>query len=158
MPSRTSSQSGLRAAVSVSQMARMLGMSRASFYEHVRRGSFLAPVYSVGTRRPIYTTEMQQQNLEVKATQMGVNGEFVLFYERQPRAERERPSQRRRSAHSGIVPSEFRRRLEGLGLAGLTDARVEQAVASCFPQGAAGVPESDVLRVVYRFLRRSDPA
>jgi hypothetical protein len=135
----------------------MLNLSRAAFYEHVRKGNFVAPVYSLATRRPIYTAELQSQNLEVRATQIGVNGEFVLFYERQPRDQvGERPAQRRRSAASGAVASEFRRRLEGLGLTGLTDARVEQAVASCFPRGTAGVVEADVLRVVYRFLRRSD--
>ena len=96
MPSRTNVPSGLRAAVSVSQMAKMLRLSRASFYEHVRRGNFLAPIYSLGTRRPIYTAEMQQRNLEVKATQMGANGEYVLFYERQPRGQRvERRLERR---------------------------------------------------------------
>lgn len=146
----------LRAAVSVSQMAKMVGMSRAAFYDHIEKGTFLSPVYSVGTRRPVYTAEMQQQNLEVKATQMGVNGEFVLFYERQPRVEGEHSNHRRRSVPLGIVPSEFRRRLEGLGLTGLTDAQVEQAVLYCFPQGSAGVTDSDALRVVFRHLRRSD--
>src|SRR5687767_10647842 len=122
MPSRTNLQSALRAAVSVSQMAKMLGISRASFYEHVRRGSFLAPIYSLGTRRPVYTAEMQQRNLEVKATQMGANGEYVLFYERQPRERVERST---RTARSGLPPVELRRRLEGLGLSGLSDGQVE---------------------------------
>ena len=59
MPSRTN-DSGLRAAISVSQMARMLQLSRAAFYVHVKQGHFLAPIYSTGTRRPIYTEQMQR--------------------------------------------------------------------------------------------------
>jgi len=153
---RANIESGLRAAVSVSQMALMVGLSRASFYEHVKGGTFLAPVYSLGKRRPIYTAEMQRKNLEVKATQLGVNGEFVLFYERQTRVEVGHPPQRRRSAASGTVASEYLRSLERLGLSELSDAQVEQALASCYPQGSAGVAEGDVLRVIYRFLRRSD--
>jgi hypothetical protein len=137
----------------------MVGLSRAAFYEHVRRGHFAAPIYQTGSvRRPIFTAELQRQNLEVRATQMGVNGEFVLFYERQPREPAERQARRSRPSPHGTVPSDLRGRLEGLGLQGLTEAQVEQAFASCFPQGASGVAEGEVLRVVYRQLRRSDRA
>jgi len=153
MPVRTTTNNGLRAAVSVTQMAKMVEMSRASFYAHVRQGHFLAPIYSTGNRRPIYTAEMQAKNLEVRATQMGVNGAYVLFYERQLRETTETPTRRPRAA--GNAAGDLRRRLEGLGLAGLTDTQVEQALASSFPQGTAGVAEGDVLRVIYRNLRRS---
>jgi AcrR family transcriptional regulator len=158
MPNRNA-ETGLRAAVSVTQMAKMVGLSRAAFYEHVRRGHFVAPMYQPGSlRRPVYTAEMQRQNLEVRATQLGVNGEYVLFYERQPREESERPGRRSRSEAPGGVASDLLRRLEGLGLQGLSESRVEQAVAECFPHGAAGVAEPEVLRVIYRQLRRTDRA
>jgi hypothetical protein len=158
MPSRNA-ESNLRAAVSVTQMAKMIGLSRAAFYEHVRRGHFVAPLYQPGdARRPIYTAEMQRQNLEVRATQLGINGEYVLFYERQPREQAERPTRRNRSAPTGSVPGDLRGRLEGLGLSGLTEAQLEQAYAACFPHGASGVVDGEVLRVVYRHLRRSDRA
>src|SRR4051812_4777481 len=104
MPSRTNTSTSLRAAVSVSQMARMLGLSRAAFYSHIKKGDFVAPVYSLATRRPVYTAELQSLNLEVRATQVGVNGEFVLFYERQQREQsEERARQRRRSANAGTL-------------------------------------------------------
>src|SRR4051812_26915169 len=131
MPSRNS-VSTLRAAVSVTQMAKMVGMSRASFYEHVARGHFLKPLYATGSRRPVYTAEMQQQNLEVRSNKKGVNGDFVLFNDRGPREQPQRLP-RRDSATTAIVPGDLRRRLEGLGLMNLTDAQVERAFVVCFP-------------------------
>lgn len=162
MPSRHDPlMQGLRAAVSVVQMARALGMSRASFYAHVRKGTFLAPIYSLSTRRPVYTADMQARNLEVRATQVGVNGDFVLFYERQPRSDVQRPTRQPSPRRSERLPDravELRERLEGLGLNGLSNAQVCDALEACFPHGTAGVTESDVMRVVYRHLRRSDRA
>ena len=154
MPQRSPTESGLRAAVSVTQMAKMVGMSRAAFYSHIERGTFLAPIYSTSNRRPIYTRDMQAKNLEAKASQMGVNGEYVLFYDRRPRETVGSPTRRTRGA--GEATGAFRLRLEGLGLTRLTDAQVEAALSACFPQGTADVPESEVLRVIYRHLRRSN--
>lgn len=156
MPSRNS-ESNLRAAVSVTQMAKMLGLSRAAFYSHVEQGHFLKPLYPNGRRRPLYTADMQRQNLDARATQLGVNGEYVLFYERRPLEQSQRPS-RRSMAAQGSAPDDLRRRLEGLGVANLTEAQVEQAFAACFPLGASGVAEGEVLRAVFRHLRRSEGA
>jgi hypothetical protein len=138
-------------------MAKMLGLSRAAFYDHVGKGHFLAPIYAVRTRRPIYTADMQRQNLEVRATQVGVNGEFVLFYERQPRALVAASSPRTQSRTNSVAAS-LRDRLTALGLEGVSESRVEQALGQCFPQGVSGIPEADVLRVVFRHLRRPDAA
>jgi predicted DNA-binding transcriptional regulator AlpA len=160
MPSRALNETTLRAAVSVSQMAKMVGLSRASFYEHVRRGTFFPPEYQIGhgRRRPIYTAEIQIKNLDIKATQVGCNGEFVIFYDRKPRDESQRSSAAsRHRRETGSVHGDLRRRLEGLGLSNLTDAQVDAAHSACFAQGTVGVSESDVLRVIYRHLRRSDP-
>src|SRR5689334_7961606 len=97
MPSRNV-ETSLRAAVSVTQMAQMVGLSRASFYTHVEQGHFLKPLYPNGSRRPLYTANMQRQNLEVRATQLGVNGDYVLFYERRPPEQSQRPSRRSMAA------------------------------------------------------------
>lgn len=159
MPVRFSSETGLRAAVSVTQMVKMLGLSRAAFYDHIRRGNFLPPVYSIRTRRPLFTAEMQRQNLEVKVRQVGINGDFVLFYDRLPRTDRnevERSTQGRPGRSSSLAAG-LRERLYGLGLENLTERRVQEALNACFPAGINGTPEADVLRIVYRSLR-SDPA
>jgi hypothetical protein len=138
-------------------MAKMLVLSRAAFYDHVGKGHFLAPVYAVRSRRPIFTADMQRQNLEVRATQVGVNGDFVLFYERQPRAAGAALCPRTQTRTSSLAAT-LRERLTALGLEGLSEAKVEQALDVCFPQGCNGTPEADVLRVIFRHLRRPDPA
>jgi len=132
----------------------MLGMSRAAFYVHVKQGHFLAPIYSTGTRRPVYTEEMQRQNLEVKATQVAVDGSYVIFNERQPREPSRNQSNGRRRSPSSAIHDDLRRGLEGLGLRGMTDEQIEQATATCFPEGTTGVAQNDLLRVVFRQLRR----
>lgn len=160
MPSRTSNSTTIRAAVSVTQMAKMVGLCRASFYEHVRKGTFFPPEYRAANPRPIYTADLQLKNLQVKATQLGANGEYVLFYERKERNDNDdagRDSARRRQ-QAGSVHGDLQQRLEGLGLSNLTAEQVEVAHAACFPHGTAGVSDSDVLRVIFRHLRRSDSA
>jgi predicted DNA-binding transcriptional regulator AlpA len=48
----------LRAVVTVSEMARMVGLSRARFYQLQKTGVFPAPSYQAG--RPVYAAEMQE--------------------------------------------------------------------------------------------------
>ncbi|MGE5612427.1 MAG: helix-turn-helix transcriptional regulator [Bacillota bacterium] len=148
---KTPPESRLKAAVSVSQMARMVGLSRARFYDLVRSGTFLAPVYSLANRRPMYTAQMQEENLLVRQTGIGVNNQYVLFYERQPAAPSPTPTQRRpiRQERSGLMES-----LRNLGLGNITPAQVDEALASNYPNGTAGVDEVTVVRTVYRHLRR----
>ena len=69
-----------KAIVSVSEMARMCGLSRARFYQLQKAGVFPAPAYQEG--RPVYTEEQQQVCLEVRKKNRGVNGKPVLFYAR----------------------------------------------------------------------------
>ena len=154
MTERTSSSQSPRAATSVSQMARMLGLSRARFYELIHRGVFLAPVYSTANRRPLYTAEMQQRNLDVRRTQRGINNEYVMFYERQKPSQVERSTRQtgrradRNGQHNGLIHG-----LRSLGM-DATGSQIEQAMAACFPDGFEGTNESEVLRTVYRHLRR----
>ena len=152
MPSSVS----LKAAVSVSEMARMVGLSRGRFYELVKQGVFLPPVYTLD-RKPFFTEPMQRQNLEVRQTQLGVNGQYVLFYDRQQRSQRSPAATRSRLGRPEPA-REFTHRLRSLGLEGLTVVQVRQAMADCFPDGIDGQDEAEVLRTVYRHIRRSGGA
>ena len=158
MTEHTSSNRTLRAAVSVSEMAKMLSLSRARLYELIHRGIFLPPVYSTANRRPLYTADMQQRNLEVRRSQRGINDEYVMFYERQrpSQVERSPRSTRRRAGrngrHNGLIHG-----LRSLGM-DATAAQIERAMATCFPEGPEGINESEVLRAVYRHLRRPQSA
>ncbi len=49
-----------KAAVTVAEMARMVGLSRARFYQLQDAGIFPLPLYDVSTRRPFYDEEAQK--------------------------------------------------------------------------------------------------
>ena len=69
-----------KAVVTVSEMARMVGLSRARFYQLMEVGVFPLPVYRLSNRRPIYDEGLQKICLEVRRRNCGLNGQPVLFY------------------------------------------------------------------------------
>lgn len=71
-----------KVAVSVAEMARMVGLSRARFYQLIQAGVFPAPERHAETGRPFYGEEAQRTCLEVRRRNCGVNGKLVLFYSR----------------------------------------------------------------------------
>lgn len=70
----------LKAAVSVSEMARSLRLSRARFYELIEAGILPPPIYLIRTKRPFYNAELHAVCLRVRETGEGLNGEPVVFY------------------------------------------------------------------------------
>lgn len=149
MPAQNISSFRLRAAVSVTAMAKAVGLSRSRFYDYVKRGVFPWPVYSLATRRPFYTADMQQDIIEARQTGIGCNGEFVVFYERRlPPAMHQQAT--RCTAHPGLIEQ-----IKSLGLAAVTQPQVDEAITLLYPNGTSAVNEDTVLRTVYRHLRRS---
>jgi len=156
MPNQ-SAASTLKAAVSITQMAKLLSMSRSRLYELIDQGIFFPPVYSVLDRRPFFPRDVQEANLRIRADQIGANGQFVIFYERQPRQQSQSTTTAtsRRQNNQSNVTSSLLQSLRSLGMADVTRPQIEQALAECFPNGTAETDESTVLRTVYRHLRRS---
>lgn len=150
----------LKAAVTVAEMARMVGLSRARFYQLVHDGIFPVPVYAIETRRPLYLEEQQKLCLQVRRHNCGVNGHPILFYTTRttmpvskPRSVRNSPvSLPKQRRHASLIAA-----LEALGL-NVTVAQVECAMAGAFPNGTDGVEEGDLIRGCYRQLKRQDSA
>lgn len=144
-----------KAVVTVSEMARMVGLSRARFYELVEGGVFPTPVYCVSTRRPMYVEELQTICLNVKRKNLGINGKPVLFYSRghrplTPAAKPSKPTATKPKptfAHADLI--------DGLGALGLvaTPAQVGEAVAALYPAGVDGIDRGQVLRAVFLHLK-----
>ena len=65
--------------ISVSDMARAVGLSRASFHSHLQRGTFPSPKHN-NLGRPYYDKELQEQCLRIRKTGLGANGEPTIFY------------------------------------------------------------------------------
>ena len=145
----------MKAIVTVSEMARMVGLSRARFYQLQKAGVFPAPTYQAG--RPVYTEDQQQVCLEVRRKNRGVNGEPVLFYaRRRPIA----PSKRQKRADPPPARNkDIASLLDGLNALGLTTATAAQVVEvteELFPQGTKGLDQAEVLRVVFLHVQRRD--
>lgn len=140
------SESSLKAAMSVSQMCRMLHMSRSQFYWHVKKGTFHSPLKLASNGRPYFTSQMAEENLRVRDTSIGVGGEYVIFYERsaEPRAVK------KPSPNKGLLEG-----LKSLGLISLTSEQLSTALNACYPNGTDGEEDSDILRTVFRHLKRA---
>ncbi len=139
----------MKAAVSVSSVCRLIQMSRSQFYFHVRRGTFSTPLRLPSNNRPYYTASMVEDIIKARETGIGVNGEYVLFYDQQPKAE----VKAAKPDNTGLLEG-----LAALGLNSITAAQVEAALAVCFPKGTTGQDEANVLRVVFRHLKRAGSA
>jgi hypothetical protein len=145
----------LRAIVTVSEMARMVGLSRARFYQLQKAGVFPAPAYQGG--RPVYTEEQQQVCLEVRRKNRGINGEPVLFYAR--RRGIESVKRKRRADQLPAKNRDITALLDGLNVLGLTTATAAQVVEvtkQLFPQGTDGLDQAEVLRAVFLHLKRQN--
>jgi hypothetical protein len=139
----------MKAAMSVSSLCRVLRMSRSQFYFYAKRGTFHAPLRLPSNNRPYYTASMVEDIIKARETSIGVNGEYVLFYERQPKAE----VKAAKPDHTALLEG-----LAALGLSSITAGQVESALAVCFPKGTTGQDEANVLRVVFRHLKRAGSA
>jgi hypothetical protein len=136
-------------------MARMVGLSRARFYQLVRDGVFPQPIYDKG--RPVYTEELQARCLEVRRKNRGVNGEAVLFYARRRTTE---PAKRKKRADPPPARNkDIPALLDGLNALGLTTATAAQVLKvteELFPQGTGGMDQAEVLRAVFLHLKRQN--
>ncbi len=137
-----------KAVVSVSEMARMVGLSRQRFHQLVQVGVFPQPHRDNG--RPYYDEPTQQQCLEVRKRNCGVNGQIVLFYaRRQPAA----PTRTKKVSPAPAPHAHLLDGLRALGLVSVTAAEVTAAVKELFPQGIAGIDEGEVIRGMFLHLQ-----
>lgn len=138
-----------KAAITVSKQCALLGMSRSQFYWHVKRGTFHAPL-RLSNGRPYFNASQVEDNLKARELGIGVNGEYVLFYERTDEAPKPRESQPPKADHTDLLDG-----LQSLGLTSVTVKQVAEAVAACYPRGTCNVDENDILRTVFRHLKRA---
>jgi hypothetical protein len=148
-----------KAVVTVAEMARMAGLSRARFYQLVGEGVFPMPCYSVESRRPQYVEEQQAQVLEARRRNLGINGRPVLFYARRS-AVSPKPTRRPQAApdqrQSGSTYQPIIDAVKGLGMASATTRDVRAAVAELYPAGVNEVVDGEVIRAVFLHLRRQN--
>ena len=143
--------------VSVADMARMLSMSRARFYQLVNEEVFPNPIYCVHTRRPFYSAEMQMACLDVRKRNCGINGKSILFYaQRHPLGVQSRPVKKpklepkQKNQYADLLDG-----LRGLGLE-ITAAQIEPVVKELFPAGIQNLDSGEVIRGVFLRIKRQN--
>ena len=146
-----------KAVVTVAEMARMVGLSRARFYQ-LMGTTFPWPVYDVSTRRPIYVEEQQRICLEVRRRNCGIDGKPVLFYARRNGAllPTSKPRPKKSETKKDEQFADLVAGLKSLGLTAVNAADVRSAVAVVFPNGIAGIDGGQVIRAVFLHLKRRD--
>lgn len=142
-----------KAAITVSRMCSLLGMSRSQFYWHIKKGTFHEPL-RLSNGRPYFNASQVEDNVKAKELGIGVNGEYVLFYARdnEPKSPVSKPIEKPKPKQDF---TELLDGLSSLGLSGLTTTAVAVAVEHCYPQGTDGHDENDILRTVFRHLKRA---
>ncbi len=158
---RPLSDSRLKAACSVSELAQRCGLSRARWYELVKAGVMPQPVYCLRTRRPLYPQELQELAINLRMTNTSLDGRYVLFYNRRatpassitPRANRST----RTVGSAFIADGTFAEVIQSLRMLGIehAESEVRAAITECF---AGGLPDDFEmgLTTVFRHLRRLD--
>jgi hypothetical protein len=148
-----------KAAVSVAEMARMVGLSRARFYQLIGDGVFPAPSRQPDTGRPFYDEATQRACLEVRQRNFGANGRPVLFYARRlPTAPTAKPARQVKAATDTSELAEVLDGVKALGLLAATLAAVRAAVTEEYPNGPDGVDRGEVIRAVFLKLKCQNPA
>ena len=145
-------------AISVSQMAKQLQISRSRFYQLLEAGFFLPPIYDLKTKRPFYSAEMIEKNLDAKSQNTGVNGQVILFYSPRtntPPKPKKPISNVEMMSNSCRVDVELMESLKALGLENLTEQQVKSALKTCYPEGI-DEDQDEVLRKIFRHLKRQN--
>jgi hypothetical protein len=141
-----------KAAVTVSEMAQMVGLGRARFYQLVG-SAFPFPVYDVRTHRPIYVEELQKMCLEVRRLGLGFDGQPVVFNTK--RKERSRPPRRAvEQVPTGGRHDHLLSSLRALGLTSVREEQVEAALKTLLPDGVDGKDQGAVIRALFLHLRQ----
>lgn len=136
--------------INVRQMAAKCQFSPSRFYELIAAGIFPAPLIHPSSKRPMYVRELQEKCLEVCRTGIGVNGVPVLFNKKPTRGRKQPP---RPVAADNSVVAEVVASLKGLNIS-TTPRAVEDALATLFPQGHAGMEMGPLIVKIHEHLSR----
>lgn len=153
-----SEQNETKAAVSVAEMARMIGLSRSRFYQLIGT-AFPLPLRQPETERPIYTEEQQKICMEVRRRNCGIDGKPILFYSRRLGTTPSKPRPPKPTLEpQGKDVSALVDGLNALGLTTATAGQIDRATKTLFPQGTNGMDQGEVLRTVFLHLKRQNSA
>ena len=138
-------------AVSVTEMAKMVGLSRQRFHQLVRKGIFPRPKKGASTsRRPYYDQEQQETCLHVRRQNQGINGELIMFYAARTKTKPAKTASKKAdsSQHTELIES-----LKGLGMTAKPED-VAEVMKVIFPDGTGSHVAGEVTRQVFLQLMK----
>ena len=139
--------------ISINQLCSFLEISRSRYYQLLDEGILLPPIYSLETKRPYYTRQMAQSNIDVKKNNVGINGKICIFYRSRSRiisSPARKHSQK--SKKDNVVSSHVEDICEGLislGIHDVSPSHVGKIIGKCFPGGVENVDEGEILKAVF---------
>lgn len=142
----------MKTAISVSDMAAMVGLSRARFYQLIGK-AFPWPLYDVQTRRPFYSLELQQLCVDVRQRNCGIDGRPVIFYSKRPASAKPSAGTNNHTAKPKAQHEDLIEAMKGLGLS-VSPSQVDTAVKELFPEGLGQADPGQVVRSLFLHLRR----
>jgi biotin operon repressor len=144
--------------LSCTQVARQLGLSRQRFWQLRRDGVFPEPQIDRDSGRPYYSQEQLELCLDLRRRNVGMNGQVVLFYSARttkclpkPKATRSKMNFKPSSCHADMIES-----LKALGLSGVDDAQVDDAMTAVFPSGTDGIAQGEQIRAIFLHIQRQN--
>ena len=141
------SNNDLKTICSVAELAKMLALSRARFYQLQKMGVFPMPVYCIRTKRPFYPLELQQKCLAIRKTGIGHNGQPIIFY----RMRKDKPV--KPQDQSNLDYKQLAHTLRQMGL-NVTVSTLNNAVNTLYPKGMPDDDEGAVIRNLFRHFRQ----
>ena len=136
--------------VSMTEIAQMVQLSRARFYQLLQSGFFPTPLHDERSKRPYYDLELQKKILECRQSGIGVDGSFMLFYS--PRKNGTTSKAGRKKIDPQV--KELAEILESMGL-DITVKQVQQGLIELYPDGTDSLEQGVVIRELFRYFKKN---
>ena len=135
--------------VSISEICKILQLSRSRYYQLVNSGFFPKPKIDDRSKRPYYDAALQKAIIECRQSGIGIDGSFMLFYS--PRKKETTSRIRGKKIDSAV--KEMTETLESMGL-DVTVEQVKQGLSEIYPDGTSEVEQGVVVRELFRCLKQ----
>lgn len=139
---------GYKEVYSLSQFARILGISRTSLYEYMAAGIFPRPLSCpCMDGRPFYSHDLLQRCVTILRTGIGYNGEIVVFNKRKLRTVRGRVTAKKKRVN---LYQSLTNIMKQIGI-DVTIDEVKETVKIVCPKGVVinNEPEEELIQAVY---------
>jgi len=142
--------SNLKPIISISEMCKILNLSRGRFYQLLKSGFFPKTLTDDRSKRPYYNQELQEKCLECRQSGIGVNGSYMLFYS--PRKNENISDLKSRKKKIDPALKELTDTLKTMGIE-TTVEQVQKSLSELYPSGTEKVEQGVVIRELFRYLK-----